>query len=650
MNKRVFAFAVSQLLFVAVWFFGFGHNSWSQSSPKEARKTAPVPTEKGVKISIPEHLRKKGGKLRIKNIETGKEAILEITDEEFISSDVVKSLLDGQNQSIVPEFSVLESVKTVRSRLPAPTDPSLGGFRISKSLVFDQPTWRTIGFRAQRLKSGIVKIDIDPKVQNIVISVEEAARRRSLKEAKNIRLLFEAGFLALGERRYAISLESFERILAKGDVLNNEQKVQAHYGRGVSNFHQKGCAAMSTDFAIADRDPKYFEDISYYRALCFVESQKYDDAQALFQELVKRNSALYTENSRFYLGVVAEKKESFDEAEMAYLDTIDFASDKQLVELAKSRLDQLRRLRAESNFQKRWVNFAATLGSGYDTNVVALPAGLTAQDYSLPGESSASVMGLGLIEIKIPFWGQALDHRIRSNALLMHYLQNDLGTSYDIQAYDVSTSFGFITAQRNNWIIGSSYNFIYSGPVGSSTPLIHTASGEIKLNRFYGSLENPTSDWDTGFKYSKIIAKTAATTTDTDGNMQSFAWTNRINYRESAPHVYGPGLDLEFRPATNGGTQNSYWSGTALGKWDMPLAAETWGLIFGQEAALQYTSYYQHTSNRNDIIARYTASVAKGLFEVMEAKLQFVSSYNYSNNATYKYPKFQINFTLSGVF
>jgi hypothetical protein len=193
MNKRVFAFAVSQLLFVAVWFFGIGNNSWSQSSPKETRKTAPVPTENGVKISIPEHLRKKGGKLRIKNIETGKEAILEITDEEFISSDVVKSLLDGQNQSIVPEFSVLESVKTVRSRLPAPTDPSLGGFRISKSLVFDQPTWRTIGFRAQRLKSGIVKIDIDPKVQNIVISVEEAARRRSLKEAKNIRLLFEAG-------------------------------------------------------------------------------------------------------------------------------------------------------------------------------------------------------------------------------------------------------------------------------------------------------------------------------------------------------------------------------------------------------------------------------------------------------------------------
>ncbi len=628
---------------------GFGQRGIAQTQ-KEVRKSTPVPTDKGVQFEIPEHIRKKGGKLRIKNTQTGKEAVLDITDEDFISSEVVRSLLDSDNQVLVPEFSILESVKTVRSRLPAPTDPSLGGFRISKSLIFDQPTWKTIGFRAQRLKSGIVKIEIDPKVKNIVISVEEAARRRSLREARGLKTLFDAGFAALNKYQYAVSLEAFERILKKMDVLDAEQKVQAHFGRGVSNFHQKGCSEAQKDFKVADVNPKYFEDISYYRGLCFVESKKFDDAQTLFQELVKRQSALYAEPSRFYLGVVAENKESYDEAESAYLDTIDFANDKKLVELAKERLELVKRLKAEANFQRRLVNFATTLGYGYDTNVIALPQGLSPADYNVTNQASGSVMGMGMMEIKVPFWGQSIDQRLRFTGLLMHYLQSDISSAYDIQSYDGSTSFGFITGERNNWVLGGGYNLVYLGSVGSSVQYLATPSGEIKLQRFFGPLQNPTSDWETGFKYSKVIAKTAAATPESDGNAQSFAFTNRFNFRESSPDVYGPGFDFEFRPATNGGTDTSYWSTTLLGKWDFPIAAESLGLLLNQEAAIQYSDYYQGSAGRKDTVAKYTVSVAKGWFEMMETRLQFIASKSFSNVSTSQYSKFQLNFTVSAVF
>lgn len=623
---------------------------WAQNQKVTEKPSAPIPTQKGVQVQIPAHLRKPGTKLRVKNLDTGREAIFEVSDEEFIASDVVRSLLDKDGDKLIPEFSILDSIKKQRARMPAPTDPGLGGYRISKSLIFDQPVWRTVGYRTERLKNGVIKIEIDPKVRNIVISPDVAERRRSLREARGIRELFEAGWKALKAGQYNVSLEAFERVVNKKDLLKPEQISQAHLGKGISNFHQKGCDFIDEDFREADKDPKNYEDVSYYRALCFVEKARFDDAEGLFAELVKRQSASYLEASRFYLGVVAENKQNYDAAESAYLDTIDFANDQRIVELAKERLQLVRRLRAEANYQSRLVNFAATFGTGYDTNVIALPQGLSPSDYNVSNKASISYLGLGMMEIKLPFYGKGLDHKLRFSGLLMHYQRPDISTNYDIQSGDAATSFTFMAAERNNFILGASFNRVYLGGLGVSTPYLDTMAGEFKWQRYLGPLDNPTGDLDNTFKFSKFLSKRAAATATSDSNAQSFLINSRYNIRTSAPHVYGPGLDIEYRPATNGGTDNSYYMGALVGKWDFPVGPEDWGVMLNQETGFQYTSYYESSTGRSDKLLRYSVSAGKGWFEMMETRAGVSYMKSLSNVSTSRYSKIQFTLTLTAVF
>ena len=638
----------------------FSAGAWAAATKKKSKTSAQteatsqkvtveaIKTDKPVQIEIPERLRTSGAKLRIKNLTTGREVVLDISDEEFISSDIVKSLTDGTSKLLVPEFSILESTRRVQTQAGAPSDPGIGGYRNSKSIVYDQPIWRSIGFTTRKVKAGRTQILIDTKVQNTVLTPEQAERRRSLQESIGLKKLFDIGFRALAAKRFNIALEAFSRILKKQELLNAQQLSQASLGRGISKFHQEGCKNIEDDFRRADEDSKNFDDVSYYRALCFVEAKRFDDAAGLFKELARRQSPAYAEHARFYLGVVAENQERYDEAESAYLDTIDFAADKRVVELAKEHVAIVHKLKAEQNYENKWVTFMATLASGYDSNVVGLPQGLSPADYSLTQASSVSFMGLGSVELKPPF-GKSVDNRLHYSFLALHYAAGAIANSYDVQSHDAGTSLDVRLGAQNIAGLGVGCNSVFLKPISVSTEYLATTSFSGKWAHVIGDPAVSTSDMEIDFKASLVRPRQAAIVPSYDSTANSYLVSSRYTVHRKSGSNLGDGLDIEYRPST--GSQNSYYSSTLYGRWDLPLGPEKWGISANQEAALQYTSYWQSVEKRKDYIARYTGSVARSWGEAVETRLQFVGTMSFSSqSAKYRYNKAQLNLLVTAFF
>lgn len=621
----------------------------SSADPKNSNviKADPIDPTAGVKIQIPSHLRDKGGKIRIRNLTTGREAILTIDDEEFISSDVVKTLTDGSTKLLVPEFSVLTSIKR-SGRINAPSDPSVGMAFTKEKFLYSQPVWKPVPFALQKLPGGGTKIYIDTKQSTFLLSPEAAAARRDLKEDVGIRKLFDVGFRALKAHKFDVSLESFRRLLAKKDVLTEVQLRQASLGHGISSFHQKGCQAIEADFKIADQDPKNFDDVSYYRALCFVEAKRFDDAGGLFRDLARRQSPVYAEQARFYSGVVSENQEKYDEAESAYLDTIDFANDQRIVGLAKERVEIVKRLKAERNYENKWFALSMSAGTGYDTNVVSLPASLSPADYNLTNVKSISYLGLGSFDIK-PKFSRGVDNHLRYTLLALHYQDAAISAASDVQSHDGAFAMDFGMGPTDGVGFTADYNSVFLGPVKTSHEYLVTTSGEVHWNSMEGEPAAPTGDTVWSFKTSLVRPRVAAPTAATNSRANAYLLSWRYTSRANLPSVMGPGFDLEYRPSS--GVDNSYVSPTLSGNWSHPFGSEKSGLYLSHEGVLQDTYYYQHTTvKRNDYILKYTGSLSMVWWQKVEAKLQFIGTMSFSNVTTYTFKKVQLNFLVSTSF
>jgi len=617
------------------------------SSSSVAKKSDPIDSSKGVEIKIPEHLQKKGSKLRIRNLSTGKEVILTVGDEDFISSDVVRNLTESSTMSLVPEFSVLTSVKK-EGRINAPSDPSLSRNFNKGKFAYVQPIWRPVPFALQKISSGATKIYIDTKQSAVPLSADEAAKRRALQESAGLKKLFDVGFKALSSYRFAISLEAFKRILDKSDYLSETQLRQAHLGHGISSFHQKGCQHIDADFKIADQDPKNFDDVSYYRALCFVEARRFDDAGGLFRDLTKRLSPTYAEQSRFYLGVVAENQERFDEAETAYMDTIDFANDQRVVGLAKQRLEIVKRLKAERSYESKWFAMSLSSAVGYDTNVVALPQGLSPSDYNLSNVKSLNYMGLASFDIK-PKLSARVENHLRYTFLAMHYQDSAISSTSDLQTHNAAFSADFAIGAKDNMGFTVDYTSVFLGPIKTSNEYLANIGGELRWSFLKGETKAPSGDMTWNFKFTGTQPRVESLTAESNSEAQSYLLGWRYNSRKNLPSVLGIGVDLEYRPSL--GVDNSYFSPALLGTWAHPLAGESAGLYLSHEAQIQDSYYFERSSGtRNDYVFKYTGNLSKVWWEKVETKLQFIGTMSFSNVSTYRYNKAQINFLVSASF
>lgn len=600
----------------------------------------PIRVDQPVRIQLPASMKNK--KVRIRNLQTGRETILDVGDEEFLLSDSVRTIFDPAKPLLQPEFSVLENKKSaVPQRVPFPNGV---GFYYSRSLIFDQPYWRKLSYLAQRTGQEI-RIWLEPQSQTAALGAEEAARRRNLQEDGGLRKLFDIGWRALTAKRYDVGLEAFSRVLKRKEKLTPEQLSQASLGNGIARFHQQGCAAVDEDFREADRDPRNSDDVSYYRALCAVEARKDAEAEAIFRELARKQHPRYAEQSRFYLGVIAENDERFDEAESAYLDTIDFAGDAGLVTVAKGRLEKLRKAKADYNYERKWFSGAFMASAGYDSNVVSLPQELSPADYSLSHVSSYPFLGVGYAEIKLPV-GQRVDNRYRFTAVAVHQSNGQLVATSDLQSYDAGTTLGFAFSPKDNGTLGAGYTSLYRGQFRKSSEYLASTNIEAKWSHLVGEAASPRASMDTNFKVSLVRPRQSAVSPDFDLRANSYLLGWRYTMRHKLPQTFGPGVDLEYRPSS--GKENTYWSITTLGKWDQPLGPERWALAFGQELAFQYTPYYQSAAKRKDWILRYTASVSRLWTAWFETRIQLIGNASFSSDKShYQYQRAQANFLLT---
>lgn len=609
------------------------------------------------KIPVPKGLKKAGGKLRIRNKATGQSKVIDLADQEFISSDEVRELMDPKTQEFKPEFSVLDFERPKKSPTGGRgTNPQAQQF--TNSLVFDQPVWRELGFRSRRLRGGGVVVELDSKGGKILgparvrmpaPTPDEAARRRGLVEGGDVKKLFDIGWRSLNAKRYDLGVIAFGRVLQRKEFLTTEQLMQAHLGLGISKFHQEGCPKIEEHFLIADRDPKNFEDIAYYRGLCAVEAKRFDKADPLFKELAKRQSTKYGESSRFFIGVVAENLDQLDDAESAYMDTIDFASDQKLVSLAKARLEAVKQAKIQREFERKWFLAAITGALGYDTNVVQLPQSLSPSDYQISKASSPTALGLVYTEIKPP-WTRAADLKIKYTFLGLHYFSKELYKTYDIQSHEAGLGAAFSPTASDRVSLGLAYNSVFKGPLGEASEYIVTPSFEAKWLMVNGALDNPTGDMEFGFKVGLVRPRFGPPegVTALDATANSYVVSYRQNFRRPGNQVIGPGADFEYRPSS--GSDNSYGAGTLLGKWDLPIGPDSWQLTANQEAAFQATYYYQSSLKRKDYLLRYTGSVARLWTPWLETRLQFVGTWGLSSESLYRYRRGQLNLLVSAFF
>lgn len=615
---------------------------------------------------MPEELRKKGGKVRIKNAATGQAKVIEVKDQEFISSDEVRDLMDPKTKVFKPEFAILGTEKRRKPLSNRRLKP--GTEMLTNSLVFDQPVWRELSFKSLRTRSGAivfrlegdtgrvlpgVRAYVDSPGATVVTSVplptpEEAARRRSLMEGGDSRKLFDIGWRSLAAKRYDLGLIAFSKLVARKEYLSAEEVTQAHLGRALSRFNQEGCGKVEEDFRVAERNPKNFDDVTYYRGLCAVEQKNFPAANAHFKALSNKSGSKYEESSRFFLGVVAENEDRLEDAESAYLDTIDFAKDAGLVNLAKTRLENVRRAKEARDYARRWLTAAFTGGLGYDTNVVALPRSLAPADYSLKGKSSPTMLGLMYTEIRPP-WTRAIDLKFKYTLLNLRYLSTEISKNYNILSHEVGVGIGFTPSERDRITMDIAYNSIFKTTSGTLGEFMATPSFAVGWQGIFGPLEAPTSDMAVDLKVGLARPRVSAAAPSYDASANSYALTNRYNMREASGDVWGPGLDFEYHPAV--GSEISYYSATALAKWDQPVGPEDWGLYSSQELSFQYVPYYQSSASRKDKLVKYTGSVAHMWWGVLETRLQYIGTMSFSSvPANYRYNKGQFNLLLSAVF
>jgi tetratricopeptide (TPR) repeat protein len=468
---------------------------------------------------------------------------------------------------------------------------------------------------------------------------EEKVQYRKLKPV-DIAKLLERGQSELKAKRFDQSLSTFGEALAQGDALTPAQRADAELGRGLSSFHQKGCAAALKYLGEAAKDVRHEDEARYYQALCLVEDKKLAEADRLFEELVRKRSPRFAEESLFYRGFLADQEDRWGDAESAYQDTIDFAEQKRLVTLADERLRAMRARKLTAWSEQKVFFVTGSLGLGYDSNVVALPRSLAPSQYGLKSSSSLSALGVASISVKNP-WVNPWDHRVRYNYLILHYLDSTIASGNDLQSHDVSTSLDKNLSQRDQGGVSLGYSSVWLGKAGVASEYLRLPSGELRWSRVMGDLEKPSALLNSSLRYTYNKSLSVPLTTDQDQNAQSILVSSRYLIRSSAPHMYGPGADLEFHPAK--GKDNSYFAATAVGRWDLPVGPEKWQLFASQEASIGYAKYYQHTLKRGDLSLKYSGTLTKIWAPWLETRLQVAGTMAFSNLSSYDFNRAQVN-------
>jgi len=584
----------------------------------------PVPSTGEVKIRVPRGDFRRGQKVRIRNLMNGRSRIITLDDEEFLASSVVRELVGTEARAeFLPEFSVLRVDRTVA--LPQKSTEAYSGLTLEKALVLEEPRWKLVGFTAKQGASG-VSIQLDPYIVNL--APDALARSRSLSEDLGLKRLFELGWIAARKGRYDIALQAFDRILRTRGSLDAAAVSQAHLGRAISRFHQEGCTASAADFAKADENRLYSTDVTYYRALCFSDAKKYEEARELFREVARGQDLKYAEAARFYLGALADFEDRFDEAEAAYLDTIDFSKDARLVATARDRMERLRARQAAHRLNARWLLASLTLGAGYDSNVTSEAQ----QSFRATNQASVSQLGVGLLGVKLP-WTPTFSQQLSYSLLVLHYTKASLVPENDAQNHQLSTKFVWEGGARNRFELEGGYNSLYLGQFRKAGEYL---AGPFASALFEHRFRREVSSF--GFRATVQNSKRAAVTPDFDVDAQDYILSFSHQVPTGSGDVFGPKAQIEYRNAT--GREIAFVEGVIGGYWNINLGQPAHQFRFTQEGTYGHRIFHHQIESRRDDTLTYRAALIKGIGRHLDARLQFDGELVYSTlTSRYQYHK-----------
>jgi len=599
-----------------------------------------------------------GQKLRIRDLSSGKSIVVEISSaESYLPTGILSRVVASPNQEWLPEFSVLAGAEGASSLNEPDLPPALrlrAAQLENKNLAtssYAPSTWRVLGYRVLKSPSGLLFLEVSDGVKTVFVTPEQAARRIEVRDAKTLKKLFDLGWRSLSIQRYDIGQEAFEGILKRaGRSLSEQQAAQAHLGLALSLYHREGCSkALDAHLLEADKDVANQDDVSYYTALCAMNDENYDQAEVLFKKLVEKQHQNYSEASAFYLGVIAETDERYDDAEAAYLDTIDFSSDNTLIGIAKTRLENVRALRAMSSLESKWISGGLGLGASYDTNVVALPQDVTPASVGLSKQAALLSSDLMFISLAPP-WSRFFTHKLNYTFLLNNHFDSEIGRIYDSNIHDLGTQVGFRSEADTKHGLSYSWNSISLGPIGKSAETLRTKSFSYSLKFLRGSNpEQPDSELEWGYKYTAIRPTLEAVSTQSNLEANAHQISLKYQQRRNAPHVYGPELSAEWRSSK--GSENSLWDYRIGANWDYYFGNMQSPWYLSQNGYFSYKPYYDTVLNRHDYTLSYTGALGRTWGASIDTRLQLTGTFNFSTvKSAYQYHQQALSLLVTAFF
>jgi len=612
-------------------------------------------------VSLPESRDSKGeirrDALLIRYRPTGKSVLLGVYGKALLSPRLLKNL--GVDMKAPPKASDLEFFRIfstsrrrgvrgqwdagIESWAPNPTTKDLWLARESMS------TMRT------REEAGQVYLELVPTalalgsipVPDKSVSSEDPAKAKAARRKLALAQL-EKSWQQVLESKYDLSLVGLQSLLATmSDSLNSEETNKAAFGRALSRFHQMGCREAGPEFEELQGPGPYLEDSRYYGALCALDRGDHAMAHERFSALLQQSSPRYEDAARFYLGVVAEAQGELAEAESAYLDTVDFASDASIVALAKDKLALLEDKKAQDRYAKKLFSVLASAGVGWDSNALSLPANVRPADYNLESGSSATYLGLAYLDFKNPLL-RRLGNRMHYSYLVLGYLNSEIAPTSDLQSHSFGTSVEWGEDLGLRHTLDAKYGMTYLGKLGSSTK--YMSSYGMRWDGSLSVLDSTQQQldhlWLHSFEVSRQLPTAEPSSAATDGTAWLFSGSHRLR-EQHGTKLYGPGGEWEYKAAK--GTEPRYLMLGLSGSYEQPVGPESLKLKFTQEGAFKSTFYLQSADSRKDYLLTTTSGLSRPLNDMFEARAQLVLSKNFSAES-YSYNRYQLNLMINAFF
>jgi tetratricopeptide (TPR) repeat protein len=598
-----------------------------------------------------------GNKLRVRNLSSGVSVVVEVDPREpYLPAGILSRVVTSPDQDWLPEFSVLSGQGTGFDPNAPDLPPALrvrantleGGKQARTSNTLRN--WRVLGYRVLKSPSGLMYLEVSDGLKTVFVTPEQAARRIEIREKNALSKLFDLAWRSLTIQRYDLGLDAFERIFARKQMMNEKQQAQAHLGLALSKYHLEGCSKpLAVHLVEADKDPANQDDVSYYRALCAMNDEKYDEAEVLFKRLVEKQHQNYSEASSFYLGVIAETDERFDDAEAAYLDTIDFASDSTLVGIAKSRLENVRSIKAMNSLETKWISGGVSASATYDTNVIALSEELTPASYGLTNQKALLTTDLAFLSLAPP-WSRRFSHKLNYTFLMNKHFDDEISEIYDSNVHDLGTQVGFRSDPDVKHALSYSWSSISLGELGKSTESLRTQSASYSLKFLRGANpEQPDSELEWGYRFTAIRPTIPPVTARNDLEANGHLISVKYLQRRNSPHVYGPDFSAEWRESK--GPENSLWDVHAGVNWDYYFGNPQSPWYITQVGGLNYKPYFDSLDNRHDYTASYTGSIGKTWGSSLDTRLQFSGTFNFSTlKNIYQYKQGSVSLLVTAFF